>query len=311
MEFFHKVTSFRFMAMRKYCYAFSAVLMVASAIALWKPGLSYGIDYTGGIAIELNFPAAPDLDAVRQALGGAGFADAQIQNYGTPRDVVVRLGPRDKMTGQVIGDAVLNAVRQVSPEVQLSRVDVVGPQVGAELREKGYLAMLVTFIGILGYIWMRFELKLSIGALLAGLHTPLVILGFFAATGTTFDLTVLAGILAVVGYQINDTVVVFDRVREKFPVMRNSTPAEVLDASINQTLSRTVNTHLATSIVVTALLLLGGPTLHGFATAILIGILVGTYSSIYIASASALDLKLSAKDLMTVRKERAPVDNMP
>jgi preprotein translocase subunit SecF len=183
--------------------------------------------------------------------------------------------------------------------------------VGEELKQKGYLAMLFTFVGILVYIWFRFELKLSVGAILAAMHTPIIILGFFAVTRLTFDLTVLAGILAVVGYQINDTVVVFDRARERFPLMRNVPAAEVLDASINQTLSRTVNTHVATSIVVTALLILGGETLRGFSTAILIGIVVGTYSSIYIASASALDLKLSARDLMTVRKERGPIDNLP
>jgi preprotein translocase subunit SecF len=183
--------------------------------------------------------------------------------------------------------------------------------VGEELRQKGYLAMLFTFIFILAYIWYRFEFKLSVGAILAALHTPIVILGFFAITRLTYDLTVLASILAVVGYQINDTVVVFDRVRERFPLMRGAQPAEVLDAAINQTLSRTVITHGATSLVVTALLLFGGQTLHGFATAFLIGVLVGTYSSIYIASASALDLGLSASDLMSVRKERTPVDDMP
>jgi preprotein translocase subunit SecF len=311
MEFFKKVTRIRFMASRRWCYALSAVLIAGSAVALWRLGLNYGIDFTGGIAIEVAFPGPADLDRVRAELATAGFAEAQAQNFGTSRDVVVRLEPRADVSGTVIGNQIVEALRVVEPQVELRRVDVVGPQVGEELRQKGYLAMLFTFIFILAYIWYRFEFKLSVGAILAALHTPIVILGFFAITRLTYDLTVLASILAVVGYQINDTVVVFDRVRERFPLMRGAQPAEVLDAAINQTLSRTVITHGATSLVVTALLLFGGQTLHGFATAFLIGVLVGTYSSIYIASASALDLGLSASDLMSVRKERTPVDDMP
>jgi preprotein translocase subunit SecF len=202
-------------------------------------------------------------------------------------------------------------LKTVEPKVELRRIDVVGPQVGGELREKGFLAMLFTFLFILAYIWFRFEFKLGLGAILAAMHTPVVILGYFAATQMTFDLTVLAAVLAVVGYQINDTVVVFDRARERFPLMRGAKPAEVLDAAVNQTLSRTVITSGATMIVVAALLFLGGETLRGFSVAILIGIVVGTYSSIYIASASALDLRLTAEDLMSVRREKGPVDDLP
>lgn len=311
MEFFKRVTRIRFMASRKWCYALSAVLITASALALWRMGLNYGIDFTGGIAVEVAFPGPADLDRVRGALDAAGFAEAQAQNFGTSRDVVVRLEPRENVSGTVIGNQIVEVLRTVEPKVELRRVDVVGPQVGAELRQKGYLAMLFTFIFILAYLWFRFEFKLSVGAILAAMHTPIVILGFFAVTRLTYDLTVLASILAVVGYQINDTVVVFDRVRERFPLMRGSPPAEVLDAAINQTLSRTVITHGATSLVVTALLLFGGQTLHGFATAFLIGVLVGTYSSIYIASASALDLGLTANDLMATRRAKGPVDDLP
>lgn len=311
MEVFKKPTKIRFMATRKWWYTLSGVLIAASLIAWWRPGLNYGIDFTGGIAVEVAYPTAANLDRARAALAQAGLADAQAQNFGSSRDVMVRLEPRPDVSGAAIGNRVLDALRTVEPKVELRRVDVVGPQVGSELREKGFLATLFTFIFILAYIWSRFELKLGIGAILAAMHTPIVIVGFFAATQMTFDLAVLAAVLAVVGYQINDTVVVFDRARERFPLMRGAQPAVVLDAAINQTLSRTVITSVATAIVVAALLFLGGETLRGFAVAILIGIVVGTYSSIYIASASALDLGLSAQDLMSVRRAQAPVDNLP
>jgi preprotein translocase subunit SecF len=286
-------------------------MIALSLAALWRPGLNYGIDFTGGIAVEAAYPSAADLDRAREALTRAGFTDAQVQNFGTARDVIVRLEPRADVSGTVIGNQVLEALKSAEPKVELRRIDVVGPQVGGELREKGFLAMLFTFLFILAYIWFRFEFKLGVGAILAAMHTPIVILGYFAATQMTFDLTVLAAVLAVVGYQINDTVVVFDRARERFPLMRGASPAEVLDAAINQTLSRTVITSGATMIVVAALLFLGGETLRGFSVAILIGIVVGTYSSIYIASASALDLRLSAEDLMSVRREKRPVDDLP
>jgi preprotein translocase subunit SecF len=311
MEFFHKPTHIHFMESRKWSYTLSALLIVASLIGLWKPGLNYGIDFTGGIALEVAYPGPADVDRARHIVAQAGFPDAQIQNFGTSRDIVIRLEPRKDVSGTVVGNRIIEALKQAEPGAELRRVDVVGPQVGGELREKGMLATLFTFIFILIYLWYRFELKLGIGAILAALHTPIIILGFFAATQMTFDLTVLAAILAVVGYQINDTVVVFDRARERFPLMRQASAAEVLNAAINQTLSRTVVTHGATSLVVTVLLVLGGETLFGFSAAFLVGIIVGTYSSIYIASATALDLKLTAKDLMSVRRERAPVDNLP
>jgi preprotein translocase subunit SecF len=311
MEVFKTTTRIRFMATRRWWYTLSGVMIAASLIAWWKPGLNYGIDFTGGIAVEVAYPAAADLDQARAALTQAAFADAQVQNFGSSRDVLVRLEPRPGISGAQIGNQVLTALQSVEPGVELRRIDVVGPQVGGELREKGSLATLFTFIFILAYIWFRFEFKLGIGAILAAMHTPIVIVGFFAATQMTFDLAVLAAILAVVGYQINDTVVVFDRARERFPLMRGAHPADVLDAAINQTLSRTVITSVATAIVVAAMLFLGGETLRGFSVAILIGIVVGTYSSIYIASASALDLGLSATDLMATRRTKGPVDDLP
>lgn len=311
MEFFKQKTKIRFMATRKWWYTLSGVFIAASLFALWKPGLNYGIDFTGGVQIELAFPGPADTTAAREAVQAAGFPDAQVQTFGTSREIVVRLEPRTDISGTVIGEQVHEALRKVDERVELRRVDVVGPQVGVELREKGYLATLFTFIFILAYIAMRFQWKLGVGAILAAMHTPVVILGFFAATQMTFDLTVLAAILAVVGYQINDTVVVFDRARERFPLMRGSKPPEVLDAAINETLSRTIITSVATMVVVAALLVLGGETLRGFSAAILIGVVVGTYSSIYIASASALDFGLTASNLMSVREKAAPVDDLP
>ena len=198
------------------------------------------------------------------------------------------------MSGNAWSRKIIEALKAVDPGVELRRADVVGPQVGEELRQKGDLAILFTFIFIMAYLWFRFQWKLGCGAILAALHNPIIILGFFAVTRMTFDLTVLAAVLAVIGYSLNDTVVVFDRIRERFPSMRGAPPAEVIDAAINETLSRTIITHGATSIVVTTLLVLGGETLRGFSVALPVGIVVGTYSSIYIASAIALDLGLSA-----------------
>src|SRR5262245_33020080 len=199
MEFFHTVPKIRFMASRKICYTISAVLIIGSALALWYHGLNYGIDFTGGIAVEVAYPGAADIDRAREAVTKAGFADAQVQNFGTSRDVVVRLEPQENVSGTVIGSQIVEALRTVEPKVELRRVDVVGPQVGEELRQKGYLAMLFTFIFIMAYLWFRFEFKLSCGAILAALHTPIIILGFFAVTRMMFDLTVLAAVLAVVG----------------------------------------------------------------------------------------------------------------
>jgi preprotein translocase subunit SecF len=206
---------------------------------------------------------------------------------------------------------VLDAVRNYDPGVELRRTEVVGPQVGEELAEKGALAVLFTFLLIMAYVAFRFQWKLGVGAIVAALHDPIVILGIFAVTGLTFDLPALAAILAVIGYSLNDTVVVFDRIRERFLSMRKGTSQEVIDASVNETLSRTIMTSFTTMITVLALLFFGGEILRGFATALAIGIVVGTYSSIYVASALALDLKLTARDLMPVQREKDAVDDMP
>jgi len=311
MEFFHKKTSYPFMAARKRWYMFSAVLIVGSLLALGLRGINFGIDFTGGVVLELSFPQAADLERVRDSLEQAGYGDAVVQSFGSPRDVLVRMLPEEGTDNNVLGRKVLTAIQSGNPGVELRRTEVVGGQVGAELAEKGALAVLFTFFFIMLYVWARFQWKLGVGAIAAALHDPIVILGFFAATQMTFDLPALAAILAVIGYSLNDTVVVFDRIRERFVSMRKGTSEQVIDASVNETLSRTIMTSLTTMLTVFALLFFGGEILRGFSTALTIGIVVGTYSSIYIASALALDLNLTARDLLPVQKEKDAVDDMP
>jgi len=311
MEFFHRKTSYPFMGTRKRWYIVSAVLIVAALTSFFVRGLNLGIDFTGGVVLELEFPQAVDLEKVRTTLEQAGFSHAAVQSFGTSREVMVRLLPQAGEDTNKVAQNVLNAIKAHDANVELRRTEVVGPQVGAELANKGALAILFTFVGILIYVAFRFQWKLGVGAIVAALHDPIVILGFFSETQMTFDLPALAAILAIIGYSLNDTVVVFDRIREVFLSKRKGTPAQVIDMAINETLSRTIMTHLTTMITVMSLLVFGGEVLRGFSVALAIGIVVGTYSSIYIASAIALDLKLTARDLLPVQRERGAVDDMP
>jgi len=311
MEFFHKTTRFPFMATRKRWYVVSAILLLGSLVSLGVRGLNFGIDFTGGVVLELSFPQAADLEKVRGALGAAGYGEAVVQSFGTARDVLVRLLPEESQDVNRLGQSVLEAIQGYEPGVELRRTEVVGPQVGQELAEKGALAVLFTFLLILAYVAFRFQWKLGVGAIVGALHDPILILGMFSLTQLSFDLPALAAILAVIGYSLNDTVVVFDRLRERFLSMRKATPEQVIDTAINETLSRTIITSGTTMITVLALLFFGGEILRGFAVALTIGIVVGTYSSIYVASAIALDFKLSARDLMPVQREKDAVDDMP
>ena len=311
MEFFHRKTSYPFMGTRKRWYIVSTVLIVAALLSFAVRGLNLGIDFTGGVVLELKFPQAADLEKVRAAVEEAGFAHASVQSFGTTRDVMVRLLPQEGEDTNKVAQTVLGAIKAQDPAVELLRTEVVGPQVGAELANKGAMAILFTFVGILIYVAFRFQWKLGVGAIVAAMHDPIIILGFFSETQMTFDLPSLAAILAVIGYSLNDTVVVFDRIRERFLSERKGTPAQVIDLAINETLSRTIMTHLTTMITIMALLLFGGEVLRGFSVALAIGVIVGTYSSIYIASAIALDLKLTARDLMPVQREKDVVDDMP
>ena len=312
MEFFHKVTRFPFMNTRKVWYGLSAFLIIGSLALVGIRGLNLGIDFTGGVVIETGFPQAPNIEGLRAALTGAGIASAQVQAFGSARDILVRLPPDPNAKGDQIGARILEVFRTVDPSVHLQSTEVVGPQVGKELFEKGALALAATLVLILIYVLMRFTLKLAGGAILAVLHDPICVVGFFALTQMTFDLTSISAILAVIGYSLNDTVIVFDRVRERARNARKLGIAQVIDDSINQTLSRTIMTKLVTLLVVVALLIFGGETLHGFSAALVIGIIAGTYSSIYISAALALDFGLRTDDLLE-RKLVKPeeVDGLP
>jgi preprotein translocase subunit SecF len=311
MEFFRRTPNIDFMGKRKITYVISAMLMIASFALLATRGLNLGIDFTGGVVIEVNYPTAANVDRARAALAEAGFADAQVQAFGSSRELAVRVPPAEKEDVTQISQRVAEALKRVDPGVEVRRTEVVGPQVGEDLTEQGGLAILFTFIGILIYVGFRFEKKMAAGTVLAAMHDPIVILGFFSATQLTFDLSVLAAVLAVIGYSINDTVVVFDRVREVFLLMRKATPTEVLNKAINETLSRTLMTSFSVLFVVVSLYLFAGETLAGFSIAIIIGVLVGTYSSIFVAGSLALDMGVKALDLMEIKKEDPELDALP
>jgi preprotein translocase subunit SecF len=310
VEFFHKPTSFPFMGTRKIWYGLSIVLIVISFVSFATKGLNYAIDFTGGVSISATFPGTADVDRIRGSLEAAGFHEPQVQNFGSSRDVAIRLEPTNE-TGDVIRGRIETVLRSVDPGVTIQQIDVVGPQVGEELQVSAMWALSFTILLIFIYIAFRFHTwRLSAGAILAVMHDPILVLGVFSITQTPFDLAVVAAILAVIGYSLNDTVIVFDRIRERFETNRRLPSPVVLDQAINQTLSRTIMTKVVTSIVVVALLFLGGPVLRGFSEALLIGILIGTYSSIYISSAVALDFGLKAEHLFPTVKKTA-VDHLP
>jgi preprotein translocase subunit SecF len=311
MEFFRKTPTIPFMANRKWFYGISILLMVATFALLATRGLNFGIDFTGGVVLEVGYPETADLDEARAAVGAAGFPEAQIQNFGSSRDIMIRVLPQEGEDVVQVGVRIADALRAVEPGIELRRTEVVGPQVGEELTEQGGLAMLFTFVMILIYVAFRFEKKMGISAVLGAIHDPIVILGFFALTQIPFDLSVLAAILAVIGYSLNDTVVVFDRVREVFISTRKGTPAEMLDAAVNQTLSRTLMTSFSTLFVVGALYLFGGEALKGFSIAIIVGVVVGTFSSIFVSAALALDMKLKPLDLMPPQRDDEELDALP
>lgn len=311
MEFFHKVPHINFLGLRKFTFAYSIAVLIIAIVSLSIHGLNFAVDFTGGVTVQVTYPEPANLQQIRGSLAAAGYRDAIAQTYGTPEEVLIRLQPKKGVSGKDTGNAVLALLQKAEPQVRLEQVNFVGPEVGRDLATKGTLAFVLTLAGILIYIIFRFEWRLAVGGVLATLHDVVFVVGFFSVFHLEFDLNVLAAVLAVMGYSVNDTVVVFDRIREDFRIMRKGTPIEIINLAINQTLSRTIITSGTTLLVVIALFFLGGPVLHGFSVALLVGIIVGTYSSIYIASAIALVLGVSKKDLMVKVKEEKKVDDMP
>ncbi len=312
MEFFKTDTHIDFMGKRQLMALVLAALIVISLGSLFIRGLALGLDFTGGTLIEVGYAAPVDLGDVRDALTQSGFGSAVVQHYGSPREVMVRLAPRAGEDSAELSTRVLAALQQASADtVNMRRVEYVGAQVGDELTEQGGLAMLFALIGILIYVALRFEWRLSLGAVLATVHDTVFTLGFFSLFQIEFDLTVMAAVLAVIGYSLNDTIVVFDRIRENFRRIRTGTVAEVMNVSINQTLSRTIMTSGTTMLVVVALFIFGGQVVHGFALALIVGILIGTVSSIYVASPLALWLGVTRANLAPVKQPGVETDAGP
>lgn len=309
MEFFSK-TNIDFMGKSKWVFVFSATVVLLSIFFFFARGLNYGIDFTGGTIIEVGYAEAADMAKVRSILIQSEFNDAIVQYYGSATDVLVRIPPHEGLNSADISNKLIELLGTTG-DIEIRRVEFVGPQVGDELKEDGGLAMIYALLGILIYVALRFQTKFSVGSIVALAHDVIITIGFFAVTQMNFDLTVLAAILAIIGYSLNDTIVVFDRIRENFHNLRKATPVEVINVSLNQTLSRTIMTGVTTLLVLLALFFLGGETLHGFSLALILGILIGTYSSIYVASPVALALGVSKLDLMPVVKEGAEADKRP
>ena len=294
-----------FFGQRRIATILSVVLVLVSLGSLATRQLNLGIDFTGGVLLEVGYQADADLGAIRYDLGAAGYTDAQVQNFGAARDVLIRIPPRENIDAEGVGEELLGVLRAGGGQVDLRRVEFVGPQVGQELTERGGLAVLFALLMILLYVMFRFQWKFAVGSVAALAHDVIVILGIFSVFQLPFDLTILAAALAVIGYSLNDTIVVFDRIRENFRRIRTSDAQAVMNTSVNQMLGRTVITSLTTLLVLIALFLFGGEALKGFSSALIIGVVVGTYSSIYVAGNTALALKVSTMDLLPPKKETA------
>ena len=316
MEFFKQKTKINFLGIRRWTYALSLLLIIASFASMAVRGINWGLDFTGGYAIQVSYQTTPDLSKIRANLKKAGIEHVDVVTFGSPRDLRITLAPEhsqqevvstdNKTTQEKLAATVQSAL---GSQANITQVSFTGPQVGAELAQSGLLAMVVLVIAIMVYIAMRFELRFAISSAIALAHDPIIIMGIFSFFQLRFDLTALAAVLAVIGYSLNDTVVVYDRVRENFRKMRRSSVTEVVNSAINDTLSRTIMTSGLTLLVVIVLFFLGGPTIHAFSLALIIGVIVGTYSSIYVAGALAVVLGLDRQTLLPRAKVAA--DDMP
>ncbi len=298
MELFRVKKDIPFMSYGRLTTAISLITFILAVFFLATRGLNFGVDFTGGTMMEVSYQQAADLDKIREAVDSIGLKDATVQNFGTSRDVLIRLPVRAGVTGSQLSEQMLASLKAMDDSVQMSRVEFVGPQVGEELYENGSLALLLVIAGIMVYLAIRFEWRFALAAIIANMHDVVIILGFFAFFQWEFNLTVLAAVLAVLGYSVNESVVVFDRVRENFRKMRKATVVQVIDNAITRTMSRTVITHFSTQLMVLSMLLFGGEVLHNFSLALTIGILFGIYSSVLVACPIALWLGISRANLI-------------
>lgn len=300
---------YNFMGFRKIAAACSVILLIVSIGALAVNGLKFGLDFTGGSLVEIGYEQPADLNKIRDQLKDVGFEDAVVQTFGSPTDILIRLGQDHDPQ---LGDKVLSALQAgETQQLNLRRNEFVGAQVGEELREQGGMGMLLALFMIMVYVAFRFQIKFSVGAVAALAHDVLIVLGFFALFKLDFDLTVLAAVLAVIGYSLNDTIVVSDRIRENFRKVRKGTPIEVMNISLTQTLGRTLVTSLTTLLVLLALSIFGGEMIHGFATALLVGVFIGTYSSIYVAANVLIAMNICKEDLLPPEEKETEVDDRP
>jgi preprotein translocase subunit SecF len=311
MELFKKTYNVDFLKIRHIVGVTSMLIVLLTVWSLATRGLNFGIDFTGGTLIEVSYPDAAVLAEVRTALAEGGFPQAQAQHFGAATDVLIRLAPEPGKESAQLSEAAMQALRAQNPAVEMRRVEFVGPQIGEELTEQGGLAMVYALIGILIYIIVRFQWRFAPGAVVATVHDAVIILGVFSFFQIEFDLTVLAALLAVIGYSLNDTIVVYDRIRENFRRIRKASSYDIINIAINQTMSRTIMTGLTTLLVLVALFYFGGETIHNFSLALILGIIVGTYSSIYVASAIALALGVSKADLMVSKPEEGRTGSEP
>jgi len=312
MEFFKIRKDIPFMRHALVFNVISIITFLLAVFFLWYKGLHLGVDFTGGTVLEVSYKQAADLQRMRDSLGGLGFGgDVSVQNFGTTRDVMIRLPLRQELTGGKLSEAVMATLRKDDPSVELRRVEFVGPQVGRELIENGLLGLLFVSIGIVIYLWFRFEWKFGVAAIIANLHDVVIILGCFAFFQWEFSLTVLAAVLAILGYSVNESVVVFDRIRENFRKLRRAPVTEVIDNAITRTMSRTIITHGSTQMAVLAMLLFGGETLYYFALALTIGIMFGIYSSVLVASPLVMWLGVSREDLVQSKRDETGANARP
>lgn len=298
MELFRIKKDIPFMSYGRITTAISLLTFILAVFFLWSKGLNYGVDFTGGTVMEVNYPQTADIGKIRQAMDGIGLKDATVQNFGTSRDVLIRLPIRKDMSIAQLSEKVSAALTTADPQATVQRVESVGSQVGEELYENGALALLLVCAGIMAYLAIRFEWRFAVAAIIANMHDVVIILGFFAFFQWEFNLTVLAAVLAVLGYSVNESVVVFDRVRENFRKMRKASVVQVIDNAITRTMSRTIITHAMTQTMVGSMLLFGGEVLHNFALALTIGILFGIYSSVLVACPVAMWLGVNRANLL-------------